>query len=426
LAFRFVHSADVHLDSPLRSLALRDTELAEMIGNATRRALVNIIDLCLDERVDALLLAGDLYDGDQTSMKTARFFADQMHRLDQAGVKVFIVKGNHDAASKITKQLTLPDGVRVFGGRADYVEIEPASGGMPVTIHGLSFTEPKVPSSLLPRFKTPVAGAVNIGLLHTSLSGSEGHDDYAPCTVADLQASEFRYWALGHIHKRSVYEGACKIVMPGNPQGRDINEAGPKTATLATVGDDGSIEVEERLTSIAEFARISVSAQGCDDWAGVVAAMRSAIETAREGARSEHLVARLCLAGETPAAWRLRSDADVLKAEADELAFRAGKTWIEKIEIDCKASSASAAVSDSADPLTELIDVIDREVLSSDAFTLATADIAKELLKALPSECRASFGGSETTFTAELSKLAREGVEEVVARLRTQSRSELA
>ena len=108
MAFRFVHAADIHLDSPLRSLALRDPELAQLIGAATRRAFVGIVDLCLEERVDALLLAGDLYDGDQTSMKTARFLAAEMQRLHSAGVQVFIVRGNHDALSRITKELELP------------------------------------------------------------------------------------------------------------------------------------------------------------------------------------------------------------------------------------------------------------------------------------------------------------------------------
>ena len=114
MTYRFVHAADIHLDSPLRSLALRDTRLADVIGNATRGAFVRVIDLCLEEQVDALLIAGDLYDGEQTSMKTARFLAEQFRRLDAVGIKVFIVRGNHDAISKITKELVLPDSVKVF------------------------------------------------------------------------------------------------------------------------------------------------------------------------------------------------------------------------------------------------------------------------------------------------------------------------
>jgi DNA repair exonuclease SbcCD nuclease subunit len=116
LSFRFVHAADIHLDSPLRSLALRDPALADLIGNATRKAFIGVVDLCLDEQVDALLLSGDLYDGEQTSMKTARFLADQIRKLHEVTIKVFVIRGNHDALSRITKELTFPDSVTIFGG----------------------------------------------------------------------------------------------------------------------------------------------------------------------------------------------------------------------------------------------------------------------------------------------------------------------
>lgn len=186
MTFRFVHAADLHLDSPLRSLALRDPALAELIGNATRRAFTGIVRICLEERVDALLLSGDLYDGEQTSMKTARFLADQLDLLHQAGVQVFIIRGNHDALSRITKELAFPDSVTVFSGRAEALTLQREPGSAPVVVHGISFAQPHAPDSLLPKFRPPVEEAVNIGLLHTSLGGAAGHDPYAPCSVTDL------------------------------------------------------------------------------------------------------------------------------------------------------------------------------------------------------------------------------------------------
>jgi DNA repair exonuclease SbcCD nuclease subunit len=228
LVYRFIHTADIHLDSPLRTLALRNAELAELIGLATRRSFVRIIDLCLEEQVDALVIAGDLYDGDQTSMKTARFLAEQLARLHQAGIRAFIIRGNHDALSKITAELVMPETVKVFDAVAEAVAIDRAPGHFPVAIHGLSFAKPQAPESLLRHYALPVPDAVNIGIMHTSLGGSAGHDLYAPCSVPDLRQAGFRYWALGHIHKRSSVEDAsCAIVMPGIPQGRDINEDGP-------------------------------------------------------------------------------------------------------------------------------------------------------------------------------------------------------
>ncbi|MFB2602920.1 exonuclease SbcCD subunit D, partial [Rhizobium phaseoli] len=122
MAYRFVHTADLHLDSPLRSLALRNAELADLVSDASRQALIAIVDLCLEEQVDALVIAGDLYDGEQTSMKTARFLASQLERLHRAGICVFKIRGNHDAMSKIARELVMPDTVKVFGGHAETVE----------------------------------------------------------------------------------------------------------------------------------------------------------------------------------------------------------------------------------------------------------------------------------------------------------------
>ena len=415
MAYRFVHAADVHLDSPLRSLALRDPDLADLIGNATRRAFVDIVDLCLAERVDALLLAGDLYDGDQTSMKTARFLSEQIRRLDEAGVRVFIIRGNHDALSRITKELIFPDSVKVFGGRAEVVVLDAPGGGFPVAIHGLSFAQPHAPENLIGKYKPAIDGAVNVGILHTSLAGAPGHDLYAPCSPADLQATGFRYWALGHVHKRSVIEGSCTIVMPGMPQGRDIGEAGAKSMTLVTIADDQSLRLEERITSIAQFGRIGVDATGIADWRTLVAALARTMEQARSEAVSEHLVARLCVTGATPLAWRIRRDSDLLKTEADERASIIGKCWIEKLEVGCQPPNA--VVGATADPINELRRLIDDEVFRSDAYQAEAESIAEELRAQLPQECRGLLGSTEAEFRSALAELMKEGADDVLAQL---------
>ncbi|HEV7255797.1 MAG TPA: DNA repair exonuclease [Mesorhizobium sp.] len=419
MPFRFVHTADIHLDSPLRTLALRNPELAELIASATRQALSAIVDLCLNEAVDALFISGDLYDGDQTSMKTARFLAGELRRLHEAGIQCFVVRGNHDALSKITRELVLPPSVKVFGGRAETTLIQ-AEGGLEVAVHGVSFASAHAPESLLPRYKAPVEGAANLGLLHTSLSGAQGHDPYAPCSLADLAASGFDYWALGHVHKRSAPQGERTVVMPGMPQGRDINEAGAKSATLVTVGDDRSVRVEERLTSLAQFERVAVNLEGATEWAEVAARITSALEQARETTRSEHLVARLKLEGRTPLAWRIRRDADLLRAEADERASAVGKSWIDKLEIDGLSPPPQAGSSKApaeADPLTELRRLVSDEVAASPELANEAQSIVEELRGQLPAECRHILGRDEAEFQALLAELVAEGTEDVLARL---------
>jgi DNA repair protein SbcD/Mre11 len=422
MPYRFVHAADIHLDSPLRSLALRDPGMAELIGNATRRAFVNVVDLCLNEQVDALLLAGDLYDGDQTSMKTARYLAAEVRRLHEASIRVFIIRGNHDALSRITKELTFPDSVKVFGGRAEAIEIERPGGAFAVAIHGLSFARPDAHESLLPRFRQPVNEAVNIGLMHTSLGGSPNHPRYAPCALVDLDASGFDYWALGHIHKRSISQGRCTVVMPGMPQGRDIGESGAKSATLVTIADDRTVRIEERPTNVAQFESLSVDLTGVDDWRDMLTRITVAVQCARTQVDSEHLVARLHLSGHTPLAWRIRGDRDLLRNDVVNQAADIGKCWIEKIDIECRA--ADAAAGPAFDPITELRRLIGEDVVPSAAYQAEIATIAEELRSQLPPECRALLGDDEAGLKDVLAELVPEGTEDVLARLHAGANAE--
>lgn len=414
MAFRFVHTADIHLDSPLRSLALRNSELAELVGDASRQAFTAIVDLCLAEDVDALVIAGDLYDGDQTSMKTARFLSAQMARLYRAGVRVYMIRGNHDAMSRITKQLVMPDTVTIFGGRCQSV-IQPGSG-VDVAFHGLSFASPKAPESLLPKYVAPQEGAANIGIMHTSLAGSPAHDVYAPCSVADLHGHGFDYWALGHVHIRQVYSGASTLVMPGIPQGRDINEAGEKSVTLVTIRDDRSVEIEERLTSVAQFERVSVDLTGALEWSEAIVRVRARLEQSREIARSRYLVTRLRLIGTSALSWSLMRDRDLAVAESEQAAEQVGDTWVEKLELDLSAS----AVGDSgnvADPTLELAQSM-RANASSEAFRSEAREFVLKTIADLPPDARGFAGNDEAGLEQFLDDVLAGSVDLVTARLK--------
>jgi len=426
VAFRFIHAADIHLDSPLQTLALRDPALADLIGTATRQALVRIIDLCLDEQVDALVLAGDLYDGSQTSMKTARFLADQIGRLHAAGLRTFVIRGNHDAMSKITPELVWPDSVKLYRGHAEAVPVQRSATDVPIHFHGVSFAQPHALDSLLGKYKPAVAGAINIGILHTSLGGAPGHDRYAPCSVADLRATGFDYWALGHIHRRAVdaQAGASTIVMPGMPQGRDIGEAGAKSVTLVTIHDDRSVTIEERFTSVAQFERLTIDVTAITDWAALIHRLGRDLSDAKNAVFADHLVVRPRLTGQTPLAWQIRRDRDLLRAELDKLCETIGSCWVEHIEIDCVGPALGATVSDH--PLTELRGLIDGRVIGAASFRTEIAAIAEELLAQLPPECRRSFGDDEAAREATLVRLADEGVADVLARLHGATEAEPA
>ncbi|QRM56879.1 exonuclease SbcCD subunit D [Sinorhizobium sp. BG8] len=420
MPFRFVHTADLHLDSPIASLALRNGELADLIRGATRRTLERIVDLCIAERVDALLVAGDLYDGSQTSMATALFLTAQFRRLEQAGIRIFLIRGNHDAQSQITRELTFPANVHVFDGRGKPVVAGALEDGRAVNVHGISFAQPHAPSSLLPSFRGPVVDAVNIGMLHTSLGGSLRHDPYAPCTVADLTAHGFDYWALGHIHQRSQHLSNPWIVMPGIPQGRDINEAGPKSVTLVTVSDDAGISVEEHQVAVAVFERLRVDLDGIEDWGGMLDAVERRASHAKREAGDVNLVMRIDLAGTTPLAWRLRRDEDLLAGELQNIAAAIGDCWIEKVELSVHAPLAPAGQG-GLDPVLELGGLMRDDVLASHAFQSELREMLSDLLRQLPKGARELLADDEQAQEALLAEIAAEGSEDVLARLASAS-----
>jgi len=230
---KFIHAADIHLDSPLIGLERYEGIPVEQFRCATREAFKNLIDLSIQEKVDFILIAGDLYDGDWRDYNTGLFLSSQVSKLRDAGIKVFIVRGNHDAASQITRQLRLPENVKVFSESSPETVCLDDLG---IAIHGQGFEKQSVTADLSLNYPEPVSGYCNIGLLHTSASGYEGHANYAPCDIRYLEAKGYAYWALGHIHKREILKaGDPWIVFPGNTQGRHIRETGAKGCTVVTV-----------------------------------------------------------------------------------------------------------------------------------------------------------------------------------------------
>lgn len=410
MAVRFVHTADLHLDSPLVSLALRDPALAEEVGTATRTALSRIVDLCLAEAVDALLIAGDLWDGAQGSAKTPRFLRQELARLGAAGIRSFLIRGNHDAMSKVTRELEPPPGTHVFGGRAATEVFE--ARGRTVAVHGLSFAQDSAPESLLPRYPAPVPGAINIGMMHTSLNGSPGHDNYAPCAVADLDAQGYDYWALGHIHRRAEYRGRSVVVMPGMPQGRDIGESGEKTVTLVTVADDGTVTTNARAVAPLRFERVELDLSGIADWAALPGRLASALRDAAAGAAGTALVLRPVLVGATPLAWRIGRDLDRLTEEARAAAEAIGGVWIDKLEARVSGGDVQAGRLP-ADLLRLLNDDLPRDA----GLAAQLRKTAEELLHDLPPELRGLLGEDEAALDAACAALLATGTAQLLARL---------
>ena len=405
---RILHTADLHLDSPLKSLALRDEELQARVEAATRAALTRIVDTALSEKVGAVLIVGDLFDGAERSARTAAFLLGELDRLRIGEVRVFYIKGNHDAENPITGALDLPGNVHLFDARGGKVQLEEG-----IWIHGVSFPGRHVTDSLLPRFSAPVAGAINIAMLHTSLAGAAGHDVYAPCSVTDLAQMGFDYWALGHVHRRKVHAQDPWIVMPGMPQGRDMGEVGPKSATLLTVAV-GRIEIEEVQTSSAEFRTSTVDVTGTESDDELRLHLRTHLQKEAEALQSPAGVLRLSLVGAPPRHWQILRDRDVWAEQVAVMSRDTGVLWLERLILDLDFSGAEAG---SAGAIAELARIM-AEIRAEPGFAaVARADV-EAVLPDLPPAIRAKLLPDETGAEVLADRLAQSGTERVLARMK--------
>lgn len=242
-SFSFIHAADLHLGSPLTGLAIKDEEIARRFSEASRKAFSELITRAIDLAVAFVVVAGDVYDGDWKDNTIGLYFNREIARLHRAGIALFLLKGNHDAESIITRTIPLPETVQQFpSGKARTFRID----RLKVALHGRSFAERAASENYALDYPAPVPGWFNIGVLHTSCTGRPGHAPYAPCTVADLASRGYHYWALGHVHEYEELSRNPWVVFPGNLQGRSVRECGPKGAVLVEV-TDGEVSQVGRL-----------------------------------------------------------------------------------------------------------------------------------------------------------------------------------
>lgn len=360
MRFNIVHAADLHLDSPLVGLVRYEGAPVDELRAATRRALENLVQLCLAEDAKLLLLAGDLYDGDWRDYSTGLFFAAQMARLREVGTKVVWIRGNHDAQSKITKHLSLGEHCIELGTKRPESHLVEA---LQVAVHGQGFATPAVSEDLTARYPAPHAGVLNIGLLHTALGGRRGHMSYAPCDVGALLARGYDYWALGHVHQREVVQqpapgsGQPWVVFPGNLQARHVREGGAKGATLIEVDDGAITRVEHRSLDVVRFLQLSVDASRASSLADVTELVAGQLNESVEQAEGRLLCVRVHVTGRSPAHAALARESERAKSEiksrASELA--AGDVWIESVRFATDLPYDLSALSQRDDATGQLV-----------------------------------------------------------------------
>ncbi|HEY3275045.1 MAG TPA: DNA repair exonuclease [Syntrophorhabdaceae bacterium] len=335
---KFIHAADIHLDSPMIGLERYDGAPVEEVRAATRRALQNLVELAINEDVDFVMIAGDLYDGDWKDYNTGLFFLTRMIELREAGVRVVIVAGNHDAASQITKNLRIPDNVKMLSvHKAESVILESAG----VAIHGQGFSTRAVTDNLAAHYPKPLSGLLNIGLLHTCLDGRKGYEPYAPCSLDELLSRGYEYWALGHVHNREIIHREPWVVFPGNCQGRNVRETGAKGCTLVSAEDGTVTNVEFKRLDVFRWSIADVNITGVTDTDEIIDLADEALKEELRTNESEPTALRIRLHGSSKVHGKLLTDSERLKSEIRAVATDVGNgsIWVEKICINTTGAS---------------------------------------------------------------------------------------
>ena len=405
--FTFLHMADLHLGSPFRGLSVSEPDVARRFAQSIRDAFAGLVARAVREQVDFVVIAGDIYDGEWRDASIGLFFNRQVARLHEAGIPVYLVKGNHDADSIVTRSVTLPDSVHTFGVTQARTLTIPA---LKVALHGQSYKEREAPDNLARDYPAAKPGWFNIGVLHTSLTGFEGHDAYAPCKEGDLVAKGYDYWALGHVHAGQVVRAAPPIVYPGCIQGRSVRETGPKGAICVHVRA-GAVTLEPWVADLARWCVAEVDlSRAVDFHAHVPPLVEDAVRAATAEAGDRLVALRVRLAGATALHDWMAAHRGEVETEVEAAAQRVSPdVWLEKVRIATTSDAPPIAPDLGGLDLAGLM----REAATDERFRAAVEDDVALLVSKLPPEEQKHLGADRNALLAEAQALlaSRTGAE---------------
>jgi DNA repair protein SbcD/Mre11 len=413
---RFIHASDLHLDSPLRGLSRYEGAPVDEVRGATRRAFENLVAAALRERVDLVVIGGDLYDGDWPDHNTGLFFVKGVTQLAEEGIPVVIVRGNHDAASKLTKSLRLPRNVYLLADAKPETVVLDQIG---VAAHGQSFFTPAVLNDLASAYPASIPDCFNIGLLHTSLNGRPGHDNYAPTTLSVLQGKGYDYWALGHVHAAEIVSREPWVVYPGNTQGRHIRESGAKGCSLISVENGMVLEQKAIALDVMRWETLSLDISALPDLDALLDAATAGIRNRLAQADGRAVAIRIRIAGSGPLHRMLAVQPETVEQQLRSAAIEASnaQVWIEKIELTTRPQLDLDRIAERDDPLGMLVREL-RALAADDAARASVVEEAiRDLQQKLPVELREGPHALLLDAPDALAALLGEVEAEVIARL---------
>lgn len=397
----FLHAADIHLDSPLLKLERYDGAPVEALRGASRKALDNMVSFAIDEKVDFVLIAGDLYDGAWRDYNTGLFFASRMSRLGEAGIPVFLIAGNHDAASLMTRTLRLPDNVHQFPvDKPGTICLDHLN----IAIHGQGFATRAVKKNLAASYPAALPGCLNIGLLHTGAMGGGYHEPYAPCHLDDLISKGYDYWALGHVHERKILHEQPVIAFSGNIQGRHVRETGPKGCFHVTLEDRTPVVQFHPLDAL-RWEIIQIDASDCEDGFAVVDRFQELLSDRLSENSGLPMAVRVEIKGTTPAHADLtaRPGRWINEIRLAGVDASGGRVWIEKVKMAVAPPSQPDDL-DADGPLSEIHAFLE-DLRADPTSLLQPEDLLSDLMKKLPRELKEGEDAIQLNDPAWLSEM---------------------
>lgn len=387
---RYIHAADLHLDTPFQGLtrtASQGAHLARLLQEATFKAMDRLFRLCESDKPDFLILAGDVYNEENHSVKAQLKLCDGCKRLRDAGVRVFLAHGNHDPLSSRLAAVQWPDNVTIFGPEAESHTVE-KDGQVVAVVHGISHAKIKEGRNLARMFRrSQQHQCFQLGVLHCTVEGQSKADRYAPCSLDDLKNSGLDAWALGHVHERATLSAAPFVAYSGNAQGLHINEPGPRGCLRVTASPqaDGTFACREEFVRLGpvQWARVQIDLDNVADLNEVEARTTRALEQAAESTDPgcDALITRVVLRGRTPldAALRDTVNQEDLAERLAHLQTATPSVWLKDMQAETSPAIDRAQYLQREDLLGEALRLADRMTQSGEALHEVAAPALKQL-----------------------------------------------
>lgn len=393
-SFRFLHAADLHLDSPFRGLSDIPQAIRERIQESTFKALDQLVETALHEHVDFVVIAGDLYDAEDRSVRAQLRIHQAMERLASEGIAVYIAHGNHDPLDGKRMQWEAPERVRVFSGNeVETCVVTDRSGRTLAHVHGISFPTASVTDNLAAKFHVQDASVYNIAVLHTNVDGSSDHDNYAPSTRAQLIHTGMDYWALGHIHARRVLHEEPFIVYPGNAQGRSMKETGAKGCYLVEVGAGKSTKLTFCPLDQVRWLDDQVEIEHCSTELQLKQLIEDSLERLSAQTDGRPCVVRLTLQGRSEL-YHLLMNSSLLEELANEWnreqAYFAESDrtypfiWLESCKLDIQSAVDREALAGQDSFVGDMLRLAEKWCGDPAALNAVIEEAARELMLARP------------------------------------------